>query len=102
MNALGWSLEDARAYLQDQPFLSQAMIETETLRYSTDIPGQALAYKLGDFYIRALRERAKTALGDQFDKKAACLWMSCQSILIGTSRHALAMFLNRPKCLNIA
>lgn len=67
MNALGWSLEDARAYLADHPFLSDAMVNTETLRYSTDIPGQALAYKQGDLFLWELRARAEEALGDRFD-----------------------------------
>lgn len=67
MNALGWTLEDARDLLADNPFLSDAMIATETLRYSTDIPGQALAYKLGDYRISDLRRRAEERLGDRFD-----------------------------------
>src|SRR5688500_2009393 len=40
MNALGWSLEDGRAYMSENTFESGVQIATETLRYSTDLPAQ--------------------------------------------------------------
>ncbi|MFN2386833.1 MAG: DUF885 family protein [Thermoanaerobaculia bacterium] len=67
MNALGWSRERATAYLREHTLESDAQIETETLRYSCDIPGQALAYKVGAKTIRDLREKARAALGPAFD-----------------------------------
>lgn len=67
MNALNWSLERARQYLREHTNLSEQEVRSETLRYSTDIPAQALAYKLGEIKMRELRERARIALGDQFD-----------------------------------
>lgn len=67
MNALGWSLQQAREYMQDHSFMSQREIESETLRYSCGIPGQSLAYKLGDTFLLEQRERMKAALGDRFD-----------------------------------
>jgi len=67
MNALGWSRERATAYLREHTLESDAQIETETLRYSCDIPGQALAYKMGAKSIRDLREKARAALGPAFD-----------------------------------
>jgi uncharacterized protein (DUF885 family) len=67
MNALGWSRDRAMQYMRDHTFESEAQIATETLRYSSDIPGQALAYKMGSRTIRALRERTRKRLGASFD-----------------------------------
>jgi uncharacterized protein (DUF885 family) len=69
MNALGWSRERAIAYMKENTFEGDLQIGTETLRYSTDIPGQALAYKLGSLEIRRLREKAKAELGPRFDPR---------------------------------
>ena len=46
---------------------SDTQIETESLRYSTDIPGQALAYKMGSRGLRELRRKAESSLGPRFD-----------------------------------
>lgn len=67
MNAMGWSLEDARAYMRQYVIQSAAEIDSETLRYSTSIPAQALAYRLGYEKQWELRHRAEQALGDRFD-----------------------------------
>jgi uncharacterized protein (DUF885 family) len=69
MNALNWSLERAREYLREHSGMSEAEIQTESVRYSCDIPGQSLAYKLGDAQILAYRERMRHALGAQFRLK---------------------------------
>jgi len=67
MNALGWSLERAREFMRANSSMSDAEIRSETLRYSCDIPGQALAYKLGDTELMRARETARAARGDKFD-----------------------------------
>jgi uncharacterized protein (DUF885 family) len=67
MNALGWSRERAMAYMRDHTLQSDVEIATETLRYSTDIPGQALAYKMGALKIHELRKHAEARLGAAFD-----------------------------------
>lgn len=67
MNALGWSLEQARAYMREHSGLAEGEIQTESLRYSCDIPGQALAYKAGDTEIFRMRQQMREALGPRFD-----------------------------------
>ena len=67
MNALGWSRERAMQYMRDHTFHSEGEIATETLRYSTDIPAQALAYKMGALKIHELRKQAQERLGAAFD-----------------------------------
>jgi uncharacterized protein (DUF885 family) len=70
MNALGWSREKAMAYMREHTFESDLQIDTETLRYSVDTPGQALAYKMGTRKIHELRDLAAAKLGASFDLKA--------------------------------
>ena len=67
MNYYGWPREKAVAFMKENLLESDTQIHTESLRYSTDIPGQALGYKMGMFKIRDLREKAKRELGDRFD-----------------------------------
>ena len=67
MNALGWSLDDARKFMRKHTFATEAEIQTETLRYSVDMPGQALAYALGLDRLVLVRNNMKDQLGDQFD-----------------------------------
>jgi len=69
MNAIGWSLEAAREYMRIHSGMSEAEISTETIRYSCDIPGQALAYKLGDTEILSMRQRMSDGLGKHFNLK---------------------------------
>lgn len=67
MNAFDMSLEDARAFMAANTFESPTQIATESLRYSTDMPGQALAYQMGKRKLLELRARAESALGADFD-----------------------------------
>jgi uncharacterized protein (DUF885 family) len=67
MNALGWSRARATAYLKENTLESDTQIAAETLRYSCDVPGQALAYKVVAAKIRELREKASRELGRSFD-----------------------------------
>jgi len=70
LNHKRWSLKKARAYMARYLIQSETEIASETLRYATDLPGQALAYELGAASIREMREKAETALGDRFDIRA--------------------------------
>ena len=67
MNAFGWSLEKARAYMSANTLEGPTQVDSETLRYSTDMPGQALGYRWGFLKMRELRRRAQETLGDRFD-----------------------------------
>lgn len=67
MNYMGWSLDKARAYMKEHTLETERQIATETLRYSADIPGQALAYRMGSLAFRRIREKARRALGDRWD-----------------------------------
>ncbi|MGH9440903.1 MAG: DUF885 domain-containing protein [Thermoanaerobaculia bacterium] len=66
MNLLGWPRERAIAYMRDNTFETDLQISTETLRYSCDMPGQALAYKMGSRKFFELREKARRELGPKF------------------------------------
>jgi uncharacterized protein (DUF885 family) len=67
MNFYGWPRAKAIAFMKENTFQSDAEIETETLRYSCDMPAQALAYKMGMRKLVELRERARRELGPKFD-----------------------------------
>ena len=69
IHALGWTREQAQAYLHDNTALSDHEIETEVDRYIS-WPGQALSYYLGEMAIIESRRKAETALGDRFDIRA--------------------------------
>ena len=75
MNAMGWSRERAMQYMRENLTLNESQIETESLRYSTDIPGQALAYKTGELTMLRLREHAREQLGDAFDIRKFHSWV---------------------------
>ena len=62
-------------YLRDHSMMSETEIATETLRYSADIPAQALAYKIGSLRMMALRKRAQERLGPRFDIRQFHEWI---------------------------
>jgi uncharacterized protein (DUF885 family) len=70
MNALGWSQAKAAEFLRENTLMSETEIASELARYATDLPGQALAYKIGSLTFAELREKARSALGPTFDVRA--------------------------------
>jgi uncharacterized protein (DUF885 family) len=66
---LGWTREQAQAYMRDNTALSEHEIETEVDRYIA-WPGQALSYYLGEMAIVDARAKAEKALGQRFDIRA--------------------------------
>jgi len=69
MNYYGWSAEKALEFTMANTFSTKTESSTEMMRYSTDMPAQALAYKLGFEFIKRLRREMETKYGDQFDIK---------------------------------
>ncbi len=65
----GWSRQQAITYLTENTALAGNNIENEVDRYVA-WPGQALAYKLGQREIFALRQQAEQRLGARFDIRA--------------------------------
>ena len=67
LNLMGWPAEQARSFLRANSTESDSVIDAEILRYSTDLPGQALGYWAGYLALVQARERARRALGNRFD-----------------------------------
>jgi uncharacterized protein (DUF885 family) len=66
IHAMGWSRQQAIDYLAANTAVSLADIEVEVDRY-IGVPGQALAYKIGELEIRRLRDQARRKLRERFD-----------------------------------
>ena len=69
IHALGWSRDAAIGYMTSHLALPGPTIEAEVDRY-IGMPGQALAYKVGELRIRGLREEAAGRLGERFDLRS--------------------------------
>jgi len=68
IHALGWSRRQAIDFLQEWTPIGLLTVEQEVDRY-IGMPGQALAYKMGQIEIFRLRAEARRRLGDRFDIK---------------------------------
>jgi uncharacterized protein (DUF885 family) len=66
MHALGWSRQQAIHFMLENTSSTELNIINEVDRYIA-WPGQALAYKIGELKIRALRAFAEQQLGRQFN-----------------------------------
>ena len=69
LHALGWSRDRAITFMVEHTALAENNIANEVDRYLA-MPGQALAYKLGQREILRLRDLARAALGPDFDIRA--------------------------------
>ena len=65
----GWSRQQVIDYMLKNSAQSETQAISEAERYMA-IPGQALAYKIGELKIKELRLRAEKALGEKFDIRA--------------------------------
>jgi uncharacterized protein (DUF885 family) len=66
LHALGWSRDEAIAFMVEHTGLAPNNIANEVDRYIST-PGQALAYKLGQLELLRLREASRESLGARFD-----------------------------------
>ena len=69
IHALGWTRQQAIDWMASNSPMSKTDIVAEVDRYIA-IPGQALAYKIGQMKFIQLRELARTKLGARFDIRA--------------------------------
>ncbi len=66
MHYMGWTRDEAVAFMSSNTALSLHEVNTEIDRY-IGWPAQAVSYKMGELKIRELRKRAEEELGDNFD-----------------------------------
>jgi len=66
LHSQGWTREQAIDYMRANTSIGRADIVAEVDRYIAQ-PGQALAYKVGEIRIRALRRESERTLGARFD-----------------------------------
>lgn len=66
MHYRGWTRQQAIDFFKDNAAKTELDIINEIDRYIGN-PGQALAYKIGQLRMMTIRQRAETALGDDFD-----------------------------------
>ena len=69
LHARRWTRQQVVQYFRDHSAMDEVDLQAETDRYIV-WPGQALAYKVGQLQILALRERASRELGPAFDLRA--------------------------------
>jgi uncharacterized protein (DUF885 family) len=68
LHAMGWTRQQVLDYMAANSAAGEAQRVAEAERYMA-IPGQALAYKIGQLEIQALRDKAERELGARFDLK---------------------------------
>lgn len=65
----GWTRDQVLEYMYANSAVAEARAVSEAERFMA-IPGQALAYKIGELKIQELRKRAEAAMGEEFDIRA--------------------------------
>ena len=69
IHAMGWTRDQSIAYMLANSPMSKTDATAEVERYIA-MPGQALAYKIGQLTILKEKAKAQAALGDKFDPRA--------------------------------
>lgn len=68
IHSKGWTRQEVLDYMYANAPVAEARAVSEAERFMA-LPGQALAYKVGELKISELRRRAEDKLGDKFDIK---------------------------------
>ena len=68
IHAKGWTRQEVLDYMYANSAVAEVRAVAEAERFMA-IPGQALAYKIGQLKIREIRDRAEASLGDKFSVK---------------------------------
>ncbi|MCH8099490.1 MAG: DUF885 domain-containing protein [Proteobacteria bacterium] len=68
IHAKGWTRQEVLDYMYANSAVAEVRAIAEAERFMA-IPGQALAYKIGQLKIREIRDRAEASLGDKFSVK---------------------------------
>ena len=68
LHAKQWTRQDVLDYMFENSAVAEVRAVSEAERFMA-IPGQALAYKVGQLKIREIRNKAEAALGDRFNVK---------------------------------
>lgn len=68
IHSKGWTRGEVLDYMYANSAVNEARAVSEAERFMA-IPGQALAYKIGQLKIREIRSKAEEALGDRFEIK---------------------------------
>jgi uncharacterized protein (DUF885 family) len=69
IHAKGWTRQQVLDFMYENSAVAEARAVSEAERFMA-IPGQALAYKVGQLKMRAIRDKAEERLGDRFNVKA--------------------------------
>lgn len=89
MHAKGWSRQDAINYFKEYLGWSEHETITEVDRYLV-LPGQALAYKIGELKLQELRQLAEQKLGDIFDiRNFHHAWLSHGALPLDTAEQLM-------------
>ncbi len=68
IHAKGWTRQEVIDYMYANSAVAEVRAVAEAERFMA-IPGQALAYKIGQLKIREIRDKAEASLGDKFSVK---------------------------------
>jgi uncharacterized protein (DUF885 family) len=95
MHAMGWSREQAIDYFKQHVGMSDHEIETEVDRYLV-MPGQALAYKIGELKIQEMRQLAAKTLGEKFDIRAFHQeWLQHGTVPLNIAEQQIQRWINQ-------